>query len=116
MQESLSESFESRYKGNSGVNGSNTRKRLLSLVRSEMPFDEELGADSSSQRVFIRNKDLFMIYQALCCVDGREPEYLFNGRKLMARKEFEELDSEEDTDSERLRELWTSLGRRGDDR
>jgi len=39
-------------------------------------------------------------------LQGKSPEFLWNGSDLMSRERFEELDSDPDTCSESLRRLW----------
>lgn len=113
---SLSKVFENRYKGFSGSDESDRRRFLLKLVQTELPdVGSGLGEDSSSQRVYISNSDLYLIYKGLCLAKDSQPEFLFNGNSLMRQERFEELDQESGSDSEELRRLWKSLGKnRGD--
>lgn len=111
----LSESFETKYNGLKGSSKDGAKRKVLELIRLELGLEDGFADRGSCKRVYLSSTDLYEIYAAVCDLKDEQPEYLFNGKSLMSRNEFQRLDGDDETDSEKLRDLWKSLGKgRGD--
>lgn len=103
---SLSQVFEDEFDGSGKYSDDSPRKRLVRALEGELPGEDFILDGSGSNRVRLQNKDFFRLYVAVMRLKGEEPEFLWNGSRLISRERFEELDSDPDTCSESLRRLW----------
>lgn len=107
---SIAETLEDHY--SSGGDKLDTPKaRLWKLVEDKL--SDELpseGLEWEKSRARLKKNSVYRLYVAICRVQGEEPGFLFNGRRLMERSEFERLRGDDECDEQVLDRMWKSIG------
>lgn len=107
---SLSQVFEKKFDGKGDGRGD---PRSIFLNRIEEELSEYIpgnqGLEKRGQRAALTSKGLYRLYVAVLRCRGKEPGFLYNGRSVMEREEFDRLRLREDTDTESLDKIWKNI-------